>query len=147
LSESLRLRHRCRLAVLDLSRRDIDNEPVELGGIAGVLGCLAMPRIRHGWADLCTPVNPVQFQMDLLANFSVCSCVSIGYTPGMVAKDSGLRSGVECPLRKAFPEVCRKQDKHAAQGIREFMLGYLARHASRRDVTRTAEHLIGNTLS
>ena len=104
-------------------------------------------------AEACTdigffpPVDPVEFQMDPRANFSVCGCGSFGYTLGMVAKGSGLRSRVERPLRKAFPAVRRKQDKHAAQAGGELMRGSVARHALRKDAARTAEHPIGNTLS
>lgn len=69
--------------------------------------------------------------------FSVSDCVSIGYTPPMAAKDSGLRIRVERPLREAFLEACREHDKPAAQVIREFMRGYVARHTSGTDGART----------
>ena len=51
--------------------------------------------------------------------------VSIGYTS--VMKDSGLRIRVERELRKQFVEVCRAEDKPAAQVLREFMRAYVAR--------------------
>lgn len=57
----------------------------------------------------------------------------------MAAKDSGLRIRVERPLRTAFLEACREQDKPAAQVIREFMRAYVARHRSGKDAGRTAE--------
>lgn len=48
----------------------------------------------------------------------------------MAPKDSGLRIRVERPLREAFLKACREQDKPAAQVIREFMRGYVARRTS-----------------
>lgn len=43
-------------------------------------------------------------------------------------KDSGLRIRVEKDLRERFLTLCRKQDRPAAQVIREFMRDYLAEH-------------------
>lgn len=43
-------------------------------------------------------------------------------------KDSGLRIRVQRDLRDRFLEVCRAQDKPAAQVIREFMRAYVDRH-------------------
>ena len=40
-------------------------------------------------------------------------------------KDSGLRIRVERELREQFLEICKKQDKPAAQVIREFMRHYI----------------------
>lgn len=40
-------------------------------------------------------------------------------------KDSGLRIRVQRDLRDKFLEVCRTQDKPAAQVIREFMRDYV----------------------
>ncbi len=57
----------------------------------------------------------------------------------MAGKDSGLRIRVERPLREAFLEACRMQDKPAAQVIREFMRGYVARRTSGPDVVRVSE--------
>ncbi len=57
----------------------------------------------------------------------------------MAAKDSGLRIRVERPLREAFVDACRKQDKSAAQVIREFMRGYVARHGFETDVPPEAK--------
>ena len=54
-------------------------------------------------------------------------CVSIGYTARML-KDVGLRVRVQRDLRDKFLEVCRAQDKPAAQVIREFMREYVDRH-------------------
>ena len=51
-------------------------------------------------------------------------CVSIGYTLSM--KDSGLRIRIERDLRERFLEICRQQDRPAAQVIREFMRSYIA---------------------
>ena len=43
-------------------------------------------------------------------------------------KDSGLRIRVERELREKFLEICRQQDKPAAQVIREFMREYIGEH-------------------
>jgi Ribonuclease G/E len=43
-------------------------------------------------------------------------------------KDSGLRIRVQRDLRDRFLEVCRTQDKPAAQVIREFMRDYVEHH-------------------
>ena len=49
---------------------------------------------------------------------SLEKCVSVGYTATM--KDSGLRIRVERELREKFLEVCRQQDRPAAQVLREY---------------------------
>ena len=41
-------------------------------------------------------------------------------------KDVGLRIRIQRDLREQFLEVCRAQDKPAAQVIREFMRDYVA---------------------
>lgn len=46
-------------------------------------------------------------------------------------KDVGLRIRVQRELREQFLEVCRTQDKPAAQVLREFMRGYVAQHGER----------------
>ena len=43
-------------------------------------------------------------------------------------KDVGLRIRVQRSLREQFLEVCRAQDKPAAQILREFMREYVAEH-------------------
>ena len=43
-------------------------------------------------------------------------------------KDVGLRIRVQRGLREQFLEVCRAQDKPAAQVIREFIREYISRH-------------------
>jgi hypothetical protein len=45
-----------------------------------------------------------------------------------MTKDSGLRIRVQRDLRDRFVEVCRAQDKPAAQVIREFMREYVGRY-------------------
>lgn len=57
----------------------------------------------------------------------------------MTAKDSGLRVRVERSLRESFLEACRADDRPAAQVIREFMRGYVARHTSGADNGSAAE--------
>lgn len=48
----------------------------------------------------------------------------------MVIKDVGLRIRVERTFREQFLEVCRDQDKPAAQVIREFMRDYIRSHGA-----------------
>ena len=43
-------------------------------------------------------------------------------------KDAGLRIRVQRELREKFLEVCRAQDKPAAQVLREFMREYVIEH-------------------
>ena len=45
-------------------------------------------------------------------------------------KDAGLRIRVQRDLRERFLEVCRAQDKPAAQVLREFMRDYVTEHES-----------------
>ena len=48
-------------------------------------------------------------------------------------KDVGLRIRVQRDLREKFLEVCRAQDKPAAQVLREFMREYVAGHETAND--------------
>jgi len=43
----------------------------------------------------------------------------------LMIKDSGMRIRVDKGLREAFLEVCKAQDKPAAQVLREFMRDYI----------------------
>ena len=43
-------------------------------------------------------------------------------------KDAGLRIRVQRDLREKFLEICRAQDKPAAQVLREFMREYVTEH-------------------
>lgn len=47
----------------------------------------------------------------------------------MGVKDAGVRIRVEKGLRDRFLEACRRQDKPAAQVLREFMREYVAEHS------------------
>ncbi|WP_300379683.1 hypothetical protein [Henriciella sp.] len=47
----------------------------------------------------------------------------------MSGKDSGFRIRVERDLREKFVEVCRAQDRPAAQVLRDYMRAYIAEHA------------------
>lgn len=47
----------------------------------------------------------------------------------MSGKDSGFRIRVERELHEKFLQLCRAQDRPAAQVIREFMREYVARDA------------------
>ena len=47
-------------------------------------------------------------------------------------KDAGLRIRINRDLRDEFLEVCRAQDKPAAQVLREFMREYIASHGTNR---------------
>jgi hypothetical protein len=70
----------------------------------------------------------------------------------MARKDAGLRIRVERNLRDEFLEVCRSQDKPAAQVIREFMRAYVARPAltdsseSTKGHSRRLTHVEGGTV-
>lgn len=46
----------------------------------------------------------------------------------MASKDCGLRIRVNRDLRDQFSEVCRSQDKPAAQVLRELMRAYIDNH-------------------
>jgi hypothetical protein len=46
----------------------------------------------------------------------------------MKTKDAGLRIRIDRELREAFVEVCRGQDRPAAQVLREFMKEYVSAH-------------------
>lgn len=48
-------------------------------------------------------------------------------------KNSGLRIRVELELREKFLEVCRQQDRPAAQVIREFMREYISSNQNREE--------------
>lgn len=63
-------------------------------------------------------------------------CVSIGYTTTM-SKDAGLRIRIEKPLRERFLALCRRQDRPAAQVIREFMRQYIDSHEQQGRRVRT----------
>jgi predicted DNA-binding protein len=51
-------------------------------------------------------------------------------------KDSGLRIRIERELREKFLATCRKQDRPAAQVIREFMRAYVADNDDAQPVAR-----------
>ena len=51
----------------------------------------------------------------------------------MSTKDAGLRIRIDRNLRKRFLEVCRAQDRPAAQVIREFMRDYIDSHEPAND--------------
>lgn len=55
-------------------------------------------------------------------------------------KDAGFRIRIQHDLRRKFLEVCRAQDKPAAQVIREFMREYVDRY----EQTRADSAIIGN---
>jgi hypothetical protein len=66
----------------------------------------------------------------------LCIGVSIGYTTKMAGKDAGLRIRVERELRDDFLEICRAQDRPAAQVIREFMRRYVSENEAARETGR-----------
>lgn len=56
-------------------------------------------------------------------------------------KDVGFRIRVQRDLREQFVEVCKAQDKPAAQVLREFMRSYVAKHkASERQTGPKADN-------
>ena len=56
-------------------------------------------------------------------------------------KDSAFRIRVQNDLREKFVEICRAQDKPAAQVLREYMREYVAEHES---VNENKKNLSGN---
>ena len=76
--------------------------------------------------------RPLPAKLLKIGFFDVRLCIHWVHS-GMAGKDSGLRIRVERPLRQAFVDACRKQDRPAAQVIREFMRGFVARYASEAD--------------
>lgn len=54
----------------------------------------------------------------------------------MGVKDTGVRIRVEKRLRDEFLEICRCQDKPAAQVLREFMRDYVAEHGDDAEKSR-----------
>ena len=88
---------------------------------------------RHRFADgsragACLPPAPCLAcrWLRIGDSFPLAVCVSIGYTRAMSGKDSGFRIRVERELREEFISACRKQDRPAAQVLREFMRAYVA---------------------
>lgn len=55
-------------------------------------------------------------------------------------KDVGFRIRIERSLRVRFLEICRTQDKPAAQVLREFMRAYVARHEPANDQPQARSH-------
>jgi len=56
-----------------------------------------------------------------------------------MTKDSGFRIRVQRELRQKFLEVCREQDKPAAEVLREYMRDYVAEHDVANDPVSTAK--------
>lgn len=46
----------------------------------------------------------------------------------MLTKNSGMRIRVEKDLREAFVKVCKAQDRHASDVLRDFMRNYTEQH-------------------
>ena len=62
-------------------------------------------------------------------------------------KDVGLRIRVQKELREQFLEACRKQDKPAAQVLREFMREYVSeQEAVKPDITFSKQRKAGENL-
>ena len=53
----------------------------------------------------------------------------------MTEKDAGFRIRVERDLRDKFIEVCRTQDRPAAQVVRDFMRQYIKKNEVVRDLS------------
>lgn len=88
-----------------------------------------VPRLQAaGWEGAPHAINEQRIftEEGPCCPFDLAICVSNGYTRGMPGKDVGLRIRVERELRDQFLEVCRLQDRPAAQVIREFMRAYVA---------------------
>lgn len=94
-----------------------------------------------GLADTCGIAGVGGFSMNTLrlASGGLFYCVSIGYTLQVSKKDSGFRIRVETELHQKFVEICRAQDRPAAQVIREFMRAYVAEHGLSLEQRRVRE--------
>jgi hypothetical protein len=57
----------------------------------------------------------------------------------MARKDVAFKLRIEEELRRAFLEVCREEDRPAAQVVREFMRGYVADHRAASQVEPISE--------
>ncbi len=64
----------------------------------------------------------------LISTHSCIHCV-----PFPMKKDTGFRIRVQSDLRDKFVELCREQDKPAAQVLREYMREYAAEHKAAND--------------
>jgi hypothetical protein len=62
-----------------------------------------------------------------------------GYTFWMSGKDSGFRIRVERDLREKFIEVCRAQDRPAAQVLRDYMRAHIRDHDEKQDNKDTSD--------
>lgn len=60
-------------------------------------------------------------------------------------KDAGLRIRVQRKLREQFLEVCRAEDKPAAQVLREFMRRYVASRSAEKASRRVRRSIGSNT--
>lgn len=69
--------------------------------------------------------------------FLLEKCVSNGYTSKMTEKDVGMRIRVERDLRDRFIELCRSNDRPAAQVIRDFMRQYIKDNSVANDTNPT----------
>ena len=56
-----------------------------------------------------------------------------------MTKDSGFRIRVQRELREKSLEICREQDKPAAQVLREYMRDYVAEHDVANDPARATK--------
>ncbi len=54
-------------------------------------------------------------------------------TLSVMKKDAGLRIRIDRDLREKFLEICRAQDRPAAQVIREYMRAYVKNHEGAND--------------
>ena len=57
----------------------------------------------------------------------------------MSGKDSGFRIRVERDLREKFIEVCRAQDRPAAQVLRDYMRAHIRDHGEEQDNKDTSD--------
>ncbi|MEQ9587315.1 MAG: hypothetical protein RJS97_05135 [Parvibaculaceae bacterium] len=57
-----------------------------------------------------------------------------------MVKDSGMRIRIDRDLRERFIEICRAEDRPAAQVIREFMRTYVQEHEISNDERPDASH-------
>lgn len=102
----------------------VASPPAHLAQAIGIEPCRAIQTYRR-FISFKATICLLRIAPRILKLFALVRCVSNGYTSKMLRKDVGLRIRVEQSLREEFLEVCRAQDKPAAQVIREFMREYV----------------------
>lgn len=81
---------------------------------------------EQGRAAPCNPASVTSVDRSIFAPLSAWRFVyPLATLAAMSGKDSGFRIRVERELREKFLAACRKQDRPAAQVLREFMRSFV----------------------